>query len=141
MSRDCEPSELTPLRQANHYRRQQQQQTQIQNTASGSNHLHSIDDFNEYMSINNNNHPAGSDTSRGDTSEPNSQQAFNPKSFMMSDMRRIMTRITIDFVILLSGESFLFHYFNFNIRFLYHFVHCYEKDESRLTFLDHINVI
>lgn len=127
MSRDCEPSELTPLRRNNQFRRQQVQQQpeqqqqpwshqlhidHPQDIASGSNHLQS-DDFIEYMSINNNNHPIGSESSRGDTSEPNSQQAFNPKSFMMSDTRRVLTRVTIDFIILLCGESF--YYFNFHI--------------------------
>lgn len=105
MSLDCEPSELTPLRRSNHFRRQQQSLEQLPQQPSGSN-LCQSDDFSEYMSINNNNHPVGSDSSRADTSEPNSQQAFNPKSFIMSDTRRVITRITIDFVILLSGESF-----------------------------------
>lgn len=132
MSRDCEPSELTPLRRNNQIRRQQQieQQQQQQHQqpnpeqpnqqqshqlhvglhqqdASGSGHLQS-DDFIEYMSINNNNHPIGSESSRGDTSEPNSQQAFHPKSFMMSDTRRAVARVTIDFAVLLCGESFNF---------------------------------
>lgn len=108
MSLDCEPSELTPLRRSNFSRAHQQiTAAAAVATASESNHLQSTD-FCEYMSINNNNHPVGSDSSRGDTSEPNSQQAFNPKSFIMSDTRRVMTRVAIDFVILLIGESFLF---------------------------------
>lgn len=107
MSLNCEPSELTPLRRSSYSRAHQQITTATIAAASASIHLQSID-FNEYMSINNNNHPVGSDSSRGDTSDPNSQQAINPKSFIMSDTRRVMTRITIDFVILLSGESFLF---------------------------------
>lgn len=68
--------------------------------------------FSEYMSINNNNHhlhhhptTVGSDSSRADTSEPNSQQALNPKAYIMSDTKRIITRVTIDFVVLLAGES------------------------------------
>lgn len=71
--------------------------------------------FSEYMSINNNNnnHPVvGSDSSRADTSEPNSQQALNPKAYIMSDTKRIITRVSIDFVILLAGESFIY-LFNF----------------------------
>lgn len=81
------------------------------------NHLQSPA-FSEYMSINNNNnnnhhphhHPAavGSDSSRADTSEPNSQQALNPKVHMMSDTKRIITRVSIDFVVLLAGESLLY---------------------------------
>lgn len=73
--------------------------------------------FSEYMSINNNNHhlhhlhhhptTVGSDSSRADTSEPNSQQALNPKAYKMSDTKRIITRVTIDFVVLLAGESIL----------------------------------
>lgn len=67
--------------------------------------------FSEYMSINSSNnnnnhhhHPAvgGSDTSRADTSEPNSQQALNPKPYTMSDTKRIITRATIDFIVLLA---------------------------------------
>lgn len=68
------------------------------------------------MSINNNNHPVGSDSSRGDISEPNSQQALNPKSFIMGDTKHVFTKISVDFIILLSGESFLF--LNFSIFFL-----------------------
>lgn len=84
--------------------------------------------FSEYMSINNNNHhptTVGSDSSRADTSEPNSQQALNPKAYIMSDTKRIITRVTIDFVVLLAGESlfisaFISLYFvsNFVRRFL-----------------------
>lgn len=136
MSLNCEPSELTPLRRSNHSRPQQQiatVTTATTTTASASNHLQSID-FSEYMSINNNNHPVGSDSSRGDTSEPNSQQAFNPKSFMMSDTRRVMTRITIDFVILLSGESFFFISYLSFISFLGGKTE-YKKEERTLTFL------
>lgn len=125
MSLNCEPSELTPLRRSNQFQRQQQQQQHQQQEhqlhvdhhseqgASVSDHSQS-DDFIEYMSINNNNHPVGSESSRGDTSEPNSQQAFNPKSFMMSDTRRVITRVTIDFVILLCGESFNFMLITFD---------------------------
>ncbi|XP_055316381.1 putative phosphatidate phosphatase [Sitodiplosis mosellana] len=100
MSQNYEPSELTPLRRSN-YSRTQPQIAAAATATSASNRLQSTD-FSEYMSINNNNHPVGSDSSRGDTSEPNSQQAFNPKSFIMSDTRRVMTRVSIDFVILLS---------------------------------------
>lgn len=121
MSLDCEATELTPLRRGSQSRRQQQslnEQTQHpeqpnelesshQVVTSALNHLQSSDTFNGYMSINNNNHPAGSDSSRADTSEPNSQQAFNPKSYIMSDTKRVIARITIDGAILLSGESLL----------------------------------
>lgn len=113
MSLNCEPSELTPLRRNNQFRQQVQQHPQHQlhhdhqqDDASASNHLQS-EDFIEYMSINNNNQPIGSDSSRGDTSEPNSQQAFHPKTFIMSDARRVLARVTIDFVILLASESFI----------------------------------
>lgn len=87
------------------------------------NHLQSPA-FSEYMSINNNNHhlhhhptTVGSDSSRADTSEPNSQQALNPKAYIMSDTKRIITRVTIDFVILLAGESQI-HL----LAFSYHFI-------------------
>lgn len=80
--------------------------------------------FSEYMSINrnnNNNHlpPAvsGSDSSRADTSEPNSQQALNPKTNNMSDTKRIITRVTIDFIVLLSGESLL-HFSSSPLKFI-----------------------
>lgn len=106
MSLNCEPSELTPLRR-NEYSRTQPQIEAVVATASASNRLQSAD-LSEYMSINNNNHPIGSDSSRGDTSEPNSQQALNPKSFVMGDTKRVITKISIDFIILLSGESLLF---------------------------------
>lgn len=103
-----EPSESTPLRQ-----RQQQQHT-IEFQSPSPDHLQT-DEFSEYMSINNNNHTIGSDSSRVDITEPNSQQPFNPKpNFIMSDTRRILTRITIDFIILLTGESFINIYFIMN---------------------------
>lgn len=131
MSLDCEATELTPLRRSSHSRRQQQsqipQQTlqqleqqqpsqqqlnelhhSHQEATSALNHLQSAADSSGYMSINNNNHPVGSDSSRADTSEPNSQQAFNPKSYTMDDTKRIITRIIFDGAVLLCGESFFF---------------------------------
>lgn len=122
MSLDCEPSELTPLRQ-NAYQQQQQllsdqQPQQYLEPHSALDHLQ-LSNSSEYMSINNNNHPMGSDSSRVDISEPNSQQAFNPKpNFIMSDTRRILTRIIIDIVILLCGESYIFNL----VLFIYFFV-------------------
>lgn len=129
MSLDCEATELTPLRRSSHSRRQQQSQPEQpehhqqpielnsshQEATSALNHLQSAD-FSEYMSINNNNHPVGSDSSRADTSEPNSQQAFNPKAYKMGDTKRVLARVTIDGVILLSGESFFYQFtFNYHI--------------------------
>lgn len=147
MSLDCEPSELTPLRQnissrtttttttatttnnnnSNNSQRQiqltdQQQQLSQRQFSEQIVPLESTIPS-EYMSINNNNHPMGSDSSRVDISEPNSQQPFtNPKSkFIMSDTSRILTRIIIDFAVLLCGESFIvFIICCFNVVFLYH---------------------
>lgn len=110
MTLNCEPSELTPL-QRNEYSRTQSQIEAVVATAPASDRLQSAD-LSEYMSINNNNHPVGSDSSRGDSSEPNSQQALNPKSFIMGDTKHIITKISIDFIILLSGEYFLFLIFS-----------------------------
>lgn len=128
MSLNCEATELTPLRRSNHFQRPQQQQqdqeqephhrhpyldesqlSRQQSAASALNHLRLTEFTAEYMSINNNNHPVGSDSSRADTSEPNSQQAFNPKAYIMSDTKRVVTRVTIDLIILASGESH-FHF-------------------------------
>lgn len=126
MSLNCEPSELTPLRQnisnttttttttinSNNYQRQIQLTDQKEQLSQRqfSEQIVPLQSTipSEYMSINNNNHPMGSDSSRVDISEPNSQQAFNPKSkFIMSDTSRILTRIIIDFAVLLCGELFI----------------------------------
>lgn len=161
MSLNCEPSELTPLRRSNQFQKLQKSleelpQLQLQQHQQDQTSVtNQSDDFNEYMSINNNNHPVGSDSSRADTSEPNSQQAFNPKSFIMSDTRRVMTRITIDFVILLSGESSFFFllYYSYNLTCFagmdkycqdeetFILEHPYTRLLYMLTFLVHINVI
>lgn len=138
MSLNCETTELTPLRRNSHSRRQQQSSPPQQNyqhiqylnelhhghqeATSASNQLQSTD-FSGYMSINNNNHPVGSDSSHADISEPNSQQAFNPKSYTMGDTKRTIRRITIDGAILLCGESIrfsIFFFFSFFVWIFYH---------------------
>lgn len=123
MSLHFEPSELTPLRSSNnqlyncqqditpeHHSNQQlnhHPQHQPQHTDQFNlNHLQPT--TSEYMSINNNNNPI--DRSRAEINEPRSHQAFHskPQTIIMNDTRHVLTRLIIDFTILLAGESYNF---------------------------------
>lgn len=109
-----EPSELTPLRRSN-LRQQQSQSTnhseQQQLTLSSqpptqapvSRPQNQSANFCEYVTINNNNTIIQS----GDSSDTTNSDLNTIDGRNMSETSRILTRITIDFAVLLTGESFL----------------------------------
>lgn len=118
MSVHSEPSELTPLRRINLRQQQsqstncseQQQQQQLAlssrppTQASASRLQNQSTNFSEYVTINNNNTIIHSGES-SDNNTISDLSTINGKN--MSDTSRILTRITIDFAILLTGESFI----------------------------------
>lgn len=108
-----EPTELTPLRRIN-LRQQQSQSTNgserqltlsspSPTQAPASRLQNQSANFGEYITINNNNTIIQS----GDSSENTNSDLNTTDGKIMSDTARIFTRITIDFAILLMGESFL----------------------------------
>lgn len=119
MSVHGEPSELTPLRRINlqqqqsqstncSERQQQQQQLALSSRpatqAPASRSQNQSTNFSEYVTINNNNTIIHS----GESSDNNTNSDLNTNiGKNMSDTSRILTRITIDFAILLTGESFI----------------------------------
>lgn len=119
-----EPSELTPLRRINLRQQQsqstnrsEQQQEQQQLTLSSqtptqapaSRSPNQSENFNQYITINNNNTIIHS----GESSDITNSDLNTINGKNMSDTSRILTRITIDFAILLTGESFSTKNFDF----------------------------
>lgn len=110
-----EPSESTPLRRIN--LRQQQSQsrnhseqqlslsTQPSTQTPASRLQNQSGNFSEYITINNNNTIVQS----GDSSDNNNSDFNTTNGKNMSDTSRILTRITIDFAILLIGESLILY--------------------------------
>lgn len=119
-----EPSEFTPLRRSN-LRQQQSQSTnhseqqqlallsQPPAQAPASRLQNQPANFCEYVTINNNNTIIQS----GDSSDTTNSDLNTIDGKNMSETSRILTRITIDFAILLTGESFFTNFSTGNLNY------------------------
>lgn len=110
MSVNCEPSELTPLRRSHLRRQQQQQQPQSyqQQPTTSTDYVSMSTEYNTSNNNNNTNNNNNNNTSDSDLSDSN---RFNVTA--MGDTARVITRVTIDVVILSIGESL--NYLNYII--------------------------
>lgn len=121
MSVHSEPSESTPLRRDNLWpqqsqssnqleqQQQQQQKSSLLSSTSSSSHstLNRSANFGDFAAIENNNHinRGHENNSAAESSSDNTNSDLNPLQLdEMSDTARILTRITIDFLIILIGE-------------------------------------